>query len=147
MQDQQQQSLFSKIKELSIISMAFFICDSVWINLLMWDRYNDILFKTSGEKTGIMSLKFIPAIGSYMALILGNYYFVSSRLGKKFDLNKILSLSIPFGMCTFATFDFTTAVIFRHWDLITCILDTIFGGFVHSAAAIAVAYYRDLSSK
>lgn len=143
----QQKSFFSTIIELSIISMTFFICDFVWILFIMWDRYNEILYRTTGQKLGIMSLKFIPAVFSYMALILGNYYFVTSRLGKKFDLWNILSLSIPFGMCTFAIYDFTTAVVFKEWDLITCFMDTIFGGFVHSAAAIAVSYFRDVTSK
>lgn len=92
-------------------------------------------------------MKFIMAIGSYAALILGNYYFVTSRMGKRFDLWNILSLSIAFGMCTFAVFDFTIAVVFKHWDMLTCIYDTFFGAFVHSLAAISVGYFRELTTK
>ncbi len=92
----------------------------------MWERYNQILSKTQGEKLSISSLRFVPIIVSYLASILGNYYFSSSRLGKESDLMNTLSLSIPFDICTFATFDLNATVIFRHWDLRTCILDTFF---------------------
>jgi len=36
----------AKFIDLLIISIIFFVCDAIWVNLLLWNRYSDILYKT-----------------------------------------------------------------------------------------------------
>jgi uncharacterized membrane protein len=125
--------------ELAILSLVFLTLDGVWIGLIMRSHYNKVIKDIQGEDP---DFQIIPAILCYLVLIGGLFYFVSQKI-KKFDLVHILSLSVPFALCVFGTFDFTTATILKKWDLITAFTDLLWGVIVCTSSVMVAAYLKD----
>jgi len=127
------------LKELALSALTFLALDGVWIGLIMSSHYSKLVEEIQGSK---MEPSILPAILTYIVLVGGLYYFVIQRMSKKFDIWNILSLSIPFGLCVYGTYDFTTSTIFKKWDMTTAFLDVIWGITASSLTSIAVGYYR-----
>ena len=125
--------------ELAILSLVFLTLDGVWIGLIMRNHYNQVIKDIQGEEP---DFKVIPAILCYIVLIGGLYYFVSQKI-KNFDLVRILSLSVPFALCVFGTFDFTTATILKNWDMTTAISDVLWGVTVCTISVMVAAYLKE----
>lgn len=127
------------LKELGISALTFLALDAVWIGFVMNNHFNRLVEDIQGSK---MEASIFPAILTYIVLVGGLYYFVIQRMKRKFDIWNILSLAIPFGLCVYGTYDFTTATIFKKWDMTTAFLDVIWGSTLSSLTAITVGYYR-----
>lgn len=125
--------------EIGILSIVFLTLDGIWIGLIMQNHYNKTIKSIQGEDP---SFKIIPAILCYFVLIGGLFYFVSQKL-KKFDFIQILSLTVPFGLCVFGTFDFTSSAILKNWDLTTAFIDLIWGTIVCSSSVMVAVYLKD----
>ena len=89
-----------------------------------------------------MEFKLPAAIGCYFVLIGGLYYFVVMRMKKNLDILNVLSLSIPFALTVYGTFDFTTASMLKKWDYYTAFADILWGCFICSFSSIMVGLYR-----
>jgi len=130
----------SLFKEIAISSITFLVLDFIWIGFVMNNHFNKVVEDIQGSK---LEAKIFPAILCYIVLIGGLNLFVIQRMNRKFDFLNILSLSVPFGLCVYGTYDFTTATIFTKWDMTTAFIDVIWGTTCSSISAFAVAYYRE----
>lgn len=67
------------------------------------------------------------AIGAYVFLIFGLYYFILHNINKNNLKTKIIE-SIILGLVIYGTYDFTNGAILEDYDYYTMITDTIWGG-------------------
>ncbi len=125
--------------EILITVFVFLAVDSVWLMLIMKNHYAELVYKIQGSP---LEANFIAAGFCYLFLVGGLYYLVIHKI-KKFDLIEILSYSVPYGLATYGTFDFTTSTVLKDWDLLTAFADTAWGAFLCSVTAIAVVFARN----
>ncbi len=126
------------ISEIGIACLVFTGLDSIWLMLIMKTHYDELITKIQGSP---MEPNFIAAILCYIVLIGGLYYFVIHQ-SKEFNVWNIISLSVPYGIVTYGTFDFTTATILKNWDLGTAFLDVAWGAVLCTLTSLSVLYYR-----
>ncbi len=79
----------------------------------------------------------------YLALALGIVVLVLPRVRINEGINAIIQDSIlyggVFGIATYATFDFTAHFMFKDWDLMVSIMDTLWGAVLCSITTICIA--------
>lgn len=124
--------------EIIMSCLVFTLIDSVWIGVIMKNHYDKVIQDIQKEP---MDPNFVAAALVYFCLVGGLYYFVIYRV-KEFNLMTILSLSIPYGLATYGTYDFTTSAVLKNWDLGTAFMDVAWGTFLCSITSISVLYYR-----
>jgi uncharacterized membrane protein len=124
--------------EILITIVLFTGIDSIWLMLIMRNHFSELIQKIQHSP---MEPNIVAAIFCYIFLIGGLYYFVMFKT-RKFDIGQILLLSVPYGLATYGTYDFTTATILKDWDLSTAFMDVAWGAFLCSATSLGVLYYR-----
>jgi uncharacterized membrane protein len=124
--------------EISILVLVFLGLDGIWIGLIMQEHFNNKIIQIQKSP---FEPNWLAAIFCYIILIGGLYYFVVNRI-KEFNLVEILKLSIPYGMATYGTFDFTASTMFKDWDLGTAFADLIWGSVLCTSAAISAVFIR-----
>ncbi len=126
------------IVEIIILVLVFLGLDGIWIGLIMKGHFNEKIIQIQKSP---FEPNWLAAIFCYIFLIGGLYYFVSNRI-KEFNLLEILKFSIPYGLATYGTFDFTASTMFKDWDLFTAFSDLIWGAVLCSAASISAVFIR-----
>lgn len=126
------------IVEIVVLVLVFLGLDGIWIGLVMKEHFNNKIIQIQKSP---FEPNWVAAIFCYILLIGGLYYFVLNRI-KEFNLLEILKFSIPYGMATYGTFDFTASTMFKDWDLLTAFSDLFWGSFLCSAAAISAVFIR-----
>jgi uncharacterized membrane protein len=67
---------------------------------------------------------------SYLLLGIGTTYFGTNRVDKNNALYSSIINGGLFGLVTYGIFDFTNLAIFKDYELVTAILDTLWGAFL-----------------
>ena len=124
--------------DLVISFLIVMILDIIWLGLIMNNYYSNLIANIQGVE---INANFFAAGLCYATLIFGLNYFVLSKT-KKYDLLNILSLSVPYGLVTYGTYDFTSAAVLKNFDLITAFIDVTWGMLLMSLAAIGTVYSR-----
>jgi uncharacterized membrane protein len=128
----------SLLIDIVVSSILLLLLDGIWLGLIMRNYYKDLVYRIQAR--GI-ELNYIAAALCYSTLIFGLIYFVIRPI-KKFNIIRILSLSVPFGLVTFGTYDFTSAAVLKNFDLLTAFIDLLWGMTVMSLTATGVIYSR-----
>ncbi len=124
--------------EILLSCILFTGIDSIWLLLIMKDRYQEIIMKIQHSP---MEPNILAAVFCYIFLVGGLYYFVIIKT-KSFNILEILLLSVPYGLATYGTYDFTTAAVLKDWDLLTAFMDVAWGAVLCSLTSIGVLLYR-----
>lgn len=132
--------MWKMIKEILIVSFIFLALDAVWIGLIMKDHFSTLVLNIQKSD---LEFSILPALLCYFVLIGGLYNFVIRSMKNEFDILHIISLSIPFGLCVYGTYDFTNASIFKNWDMKTALIDIVWGTFLSTVSAISIGFYRE----
>ncbi len=130
--------MISILADVGVSLFLMLFLDFVWLSLIMQDYYSYYVFRIQGEE---LELNYTSVILCYLSLIFGLNYFVIKEI-KQFNVLKILSLSIPFGIVTFGTYDFTSASVLKNFELITAFIDIIWGITLSSITALLTIYFR-----
>lgn len=125
-------------KDIAISVFIMLALDAVWILLIMRKFYFDLIRNIQGED---LQFNFIAACLCYITLEFGLIYFVIMRI-KKFDFMNILYLSVPYGLVTYGTYDFTSATVLKKFGLLTCLIDVLWGILLMSTTAICTIFAR-----
>jgi uncharacterized membrane protein len=126
------------LTEIAVLVLVFLGLDAIWIGIVMKSHFNQKIIQIQNSP---MEVNWIAALFCYIILIGGLYYFVVNK-SKEFNIVEILSLSAPYGLVTYGTFDFTTATMFKGWDLGTAFADLAWGAVLCSAAAVSAVFIR-----
>lgn len=87
-------------------------------------HFSNLVLKITKEP---LEFNLQKAIGAYIFLILGIYYFILKDLNQNNYKQKIRDATI-LGIVIYGTFDFTNGAIFKDYDYKTMLLDTTWGG-------------------
>lgn len=94
------------------------IIDIIWI-ILNRKRYSKLIKKATGIGN---KLNFFGSILAYVALMFTYLYF-SKKINNNIDMTIL-------GLCLYAVWNTTNMAIFKDWDKITSLIDTIWGGIL-----------------
>lgn len=110
-------------KKLAVISVTMLVIDLIMLSVLskMW--------KESIEKIQSTPFKVKPlyAVGAYVLMIFGLYYFV---LENTLPTNQLVIRAFAFGIVVYGIFDFTNLAIFTNYNLKTALIDILWGGIL-----------------
>lgn len=91
------------------------------------DHYNTVVKRISGKD---MKVNMYKAVGAYIFLVYGIYYFIIKDLNQNNKQQKLIDSAI-LGWVIYGTFDFTNGAIFEDYDWKTMIMDTVWGGVLY----------------
>ena len=94
------------------------VIDIMWITLNR-KRYRETIKKATGQD---IKLSFFGLILSYASLIFSFIYF-SKKLNNNIDIAVL-------GLCLYAVWNTTNMAIFKNWDFMTALMDTLWGGIL-----------------
>ena len=104
--------------------LVMFILDVLWITLNK-TKYNKLVYDVQHKK---MNVNIISAIIAYILMIIGIIYItVPLAKTKKNKLIGALKYGGLFGLCVYGIYNATNYAIFQDYNLITGIIDTIWG--------------------
>lgn len=111
---------------LLISSIILPLIDSVYLSRV--SSHFKVLVKKITKEELVFNVP--KAMGAYLFLILGLFYFVLNDITEENLQNKIIS-AIILGWVIYGTFDFTIGAIFKDYDWNTMIVDTTWGGVLY----------------
>jgi len=131
-----------------ILFVLFIVCDIPFLYYNA-DKYKNITGAISKKP---YTTRYYSVAMVYVALALGMMVFVLPLIQTKMHTkihtinnNKRIQNCIVygglFGVVTYGVFDFTTHFMFKDWDLMTSIIDTVWGGVLCSIVAIIASKY------
>jgi len=83
-----------------------------------------------------VNLKIAGAIACYLFLIGGLYYFILRKHESVFD-------AFLLGLVIFGVFETTNYAMFKNWNIITVLMDVLWGGTVFAATTYLTYEYID----
>jgi len=94
------------------------VIDIIWITFNR-KRYRESIKKATGKDT---KLSFFGVLLAYASLIFSFIYF-SKKLNNNVDM-------VVLGLCLYAVWNTTNMAIFKDWNYMTALIDTIWGGIL-----------------
>ena len=134
----------NSIVSLIILAMLVALIDLPYL-YLMSNKYTSITKSISGEG---FTNRYYSAVLVYIAIGTGLYFLVlplvklansNGNSNSKTTTNKLQNAFLYgaiFGLSSYAIFDFTTHFMFSKWDLMTSIIDCIWGGVLCGLATV-----------
>ena len=83
-----------------------------------------------------VNLKIVGAIACYIFLIGGLYYFILRNHRPVFD-------AFLLGLVIFGVFETTNYAMFKNWNILTVLMDVLWGGTVFAATTYLTYEYID----
>jgi uncharacterized membrane protein len=116
---------------LSLIVLVFvlLILDLIWINIFMKSRYESMMNKILNKP---MKFRYLPAIFSYIIMIIGIYYFAVKD--KETSLKALID-GCFLGFVMYGVYDATLYTVLPINDISTGLLDVMWGTFVCGISA------------
>ena len=124
------------IKTIFVISLLILSFDGIVLSALSG------LWKKTIEKVQhkTFKAKLHYALGSYILMIFGVYYFVYKHINSKSWKYDTLIKGFLFGFTLYGVFDFTNLAIFDEYSLHTAMLDMFWGGTLMAITSF-ISYY------
>jgi uncharacterized membrane protein len=94
------------------------VIDIIWITFNR-KRYRESIKKATGKDA---KLSFFGVLLAYASLIFSFIYF-SKKLNNNVDM-------VVLGLCLYAVWNTTNMAIFKDWNYMTALIDTIWGGIL-----------------
>jgi len=96
--------------------LLFLILDTFYLQAVK-SRFSTLIRKIQKSE---MVVDIYSAIACYLVMTIGFYYFIVKE-------NKSVLDAAILGFVIYAVFDFTNMAIFKDWDVITSMIDSIWG--------------------
>ena len=124
------------IKTILVISLLILSLDGIVLSSLSG------LWKKTIEKVQhkTFKAKLHYAIGSYILMIFGIYYFVYKHINRNSWKYDTLIKGFLFGFTLYGVFDFTNLAIFEDYALYTAMIDMFWGGTLMAITSF-MSYY------
>lgn len=117
------------------------LLDAIWIGVNM-QRYKDLVYAVQKKQ---MNIRVIYAALSYMCVFIALIFIaVPNALNDKRQSNPLLSSLIHGGLLGFVAygiFNFTNAALFESYNMVTGIMDTIWGTFLFTITCYIVLIF------
>ena len=111
--------MYDVLKKIGLITVVLMVLDAVFIssNMKMFRRQIESVQHTD------LSLNIYGAIPCYLIMIFGLYYFIIRERRSIVD-------AVLLGFLVFGVYDTTNYATFKNWNIMTVIIDTLWGGFL-----------------
>ena len=107
------------ILDIIILSIIFILVDSFYLSS-MKTTFEKLVKSIQGDN---LKLEILPTILCYIFLVASIYYFIIHKNGSIIDAG-LLGLSI------YGVFETTNLAIFKKWNCLTAIIDTLWGAIL-----------------
>ena len=128
------------VKIIFVISALILVIDGIVLSSLKQ------LWKKTIEKVQHKPFKVKThyAVGSYILMIFGLYYFVYKHINRNNWVNSSLINGFLFGIVLYGVFDFTNLAIFTDYSLGTALIDMVWGGTLMSITSFTSYYLLEI---
>ena len=126
------------MKKEIISILVLLILDFLWIGLFMKNRYQNEIKQIQGTP---MSVNIVYAVISYVLMAVGLILFVLPNIRSEHRLMDSLKYGFLFGIVVYGIYDFTAAAVISKWNMITAILDVLWGGTVFFLASYIGSFF------
>ncbi len=103
------------------LSVIFTLIDSVFL-YLMSGKFQKMIKNIQGSE---LKMSLIPTILCYIFLIFSLYYFIVSK-------KESITSAFLLGLSIYGVFETTNLAIFKKWDPVIGLIDTLWGGVLFS---------------
>ena len=108
----------------SIAIITLLVLDAIWIALNL-KRYKKLIFDVQKSN---LSVKLVPACIAYILMVIGLLVFVLPQVQKsKNKLQASIKYGGLYGLTVYGIFNATNSAMFKNYDAMTAILDTLWG--------------------
>jgi len=129
------------LKIITVMSFLILTIDGIVLSLLskLWKK----TIENVQHKTFIPKIRY--AIGSYVLIIFGQYYFVYKQIRRNHWIYDSIFNGFLFGFVLYGVFDFTNLAIFSDYSLTTAVIDMMWGGILLSFTSFIGYYILEIS--
>jgi len=110
-----------------IIAGCLVLLDSIYLRI-MKNAFVKQIIRIQGPS---IQFNMFAAIGCYLSLIFGLYYFIIRE-------KKSVKDAFLLGIVIYSVFDLTTLAIFQKWSPVLAVIDTLWGGSLFALTAAIV---------
>jgi uncharacterized membrane protein len=118
-----------------VSAFSMLALDSVYLSTIGGSLFSKMVRNIQKED---MKIDMYGVIGSYILLVLVLYKFIIMERRSPSD-------AFILGLCVYGVFDFTNIAIFKNYNWITAIVDTLWGGILFYI--VTMITYKILSIK
>lgn len=116
------------VKDILVSALLFVVIDSFYLTS-MTPHFTRMVMTIQKSP---LKLNLIYTVIVYLFLVGGLYYFALRHRGKK-SINELSLQAGILGLVIYGVYDFTNIAIFKDWDLMGSIIDTIWGFILHAS--------------
>jgi uncharacterized membrane protein len=117
-----------------VIAVVLLILDIFYINyVIIPSGFSKMIENIQGSP---IRLNIVGALLSYLAIILGLYYFIISRQGTILD-------AFILGLVMYGVYDATNIATIKKWDPTVSIIDTLWGATLFSLTTMIVYSFNN----
>lgn len=122
--------------------MVFLLIDSIWLTQYAGPAFRQQIPHLMADK-----MSPLPAIIFYLLYVMGLMFFATfHRYSAPDQLIQSFGIAFAFGLICYATFDMTSASVFKNYPISLAIADTLWGGFVTGVSGVfSIKFYHYLS--
>ncbi len=124
-------------KVLSIASFIIITLDIIWIKFIMYGEYNRMMPQIQKQ----IIVRFIPAILSYITIILPIVLFVIPKLSPKTRVMDSLLFGGAMGLFMYGMYNFTNYTFIDKWSIKVVLIDTLWGAVLYAIATLVTSYF------
>jgi uncharacterized membrane protein len=119
-----------QVKKFFVILILFLIIDTVWLKFVAGPKYTKSIAEIQGEP---MVPNFKMAILVYFAMTI----LLLLCVNKNFNTKELFLV----GFTSYFIYDFTNASVFKKWDKLFGLYDSLWGGFLFAVVGYIIKNY------
>ena len=119
------------ILDIIILSIIFILVDSFYLSS-MKTTFEKLVKSIQGDN---LKLQILPTILCYIFLVASVYYFIIHKNGTIIDAGLL-------GLFIYGVFETTNLAIFKKWNHLTTIIDTLWGAILFMIVVVIYKYIK-----
>ncbi len=116
------------ILDMIVLAVLLLVIDSVYLNIVAKPIYEKTVLAVQKSP---MTIRLAPGAMVYLLMVIVLYRFIIAE--KKTPVDAFI-----LGICVYGVFDFTSMAIFKNYNLLTAVVDTVWGGILFFIATFAM---------
>ena len=119
-----------QVKQFLTILILFLIIDSLWLGFVAGPKYKKLILEIQGEPM-------VPDMKMAILVYLAMTFLLMLCLSKNFTTQETFLV----GFLSYFIYDFTNAAIFKKWDKLFGLFDSIWGGVLFAIVGFITKKY------
>jgi uncharacterized membrane protein len=119
-----------QVKKFVVILILFLIIDSLWLGLFAGPKYRKSILEIQGEPM-------VPDMKMAILVYFAMTFLLMLCLSKNFTTQETFLV----GFLSYFIYDFTNAAVFKKWDKLFGLFDSIWGGILFAIVGFIAKKY------